>query len=90
MALLEFMEANQQHVVDLREELDKVRTALDRTDAVLGVADETLARAEEVVKTSRRWAPVALAVTGAVVAGVVVAIVLSRRRSAAYRADQEN
>ena len=80
MALLEFVEANQQHVVDLREELDRVRSALDRTDAVLGVADETLAKAEEVVRTSRRWGPVVLAVTGAVVAGVVVAVVLSRRR----------
>lgn len=82
MALLEFVEANQQHVVDLREELDRVRSALDRTDAVLGVADETLARAEEVVKTSRRWGPIALAVTGAVVAGVVVAVVLNKRRQA--------
>lgn len=80
MAILEFVEANQQHVVDLREELDRVRSALDRTDAVLGVADETLAKAEEVVRTSRRWGPIALAVTGAVVAGVVVAVVLGRRR----------
>lgn len=87
MALLEFVEANQQHVVDLREELDRVRSALDRTDAVLGVADETLAKAEEVVRTSRRWGPVVLAVTGAVVAGVVVAVVLSRRRQRTNSAD---
>ena len=85
MALLEFVETNQQHVVDLREELDRVRTALDRTDAVLGVADQTLHRAEEVVKSGRRWGPIALAVTAAVVAGVVVAVVLRNRRQAAGR-----
>ncbi len=50
MSLLDVVESNQGHVTDLRENLGRVRSALDRTDAVLEVADETLERAEVAIK----------------------------------------
>ncbi|PHX61469.1 MAG: hypothetical protein CK552_00375 [Actinobacteria bacterium] len=83
MALLEVVESGQEHVVDLRHELDKVRDALDRTDAVLAIADETLTRAEEAIVQSRRWAPVLVGVVGLVAVGVAAAIISRRRRQAA-------
>ncbi|GDX32310.1 hypothetical protein LBMAG15_12440 [Actinomycetes bacterium] len=83
MALLEVVESSQEHVVDLRHELDIVRGALDRTDAVLAIADETLTRAEDVIVQTRRWAPVLLGVLGLVAAGAAAAIVIHRRRKAA-------
>ena len=42
MALLEAVETGQERVSDLRGELGRVRDALDRTDAVLAVADDSL------------------------------------------------
>ena len=65
MALLEAVENGQENIVALRSELTKVRETLDRTDSILGVADDTLARAETAIVQSRRWAPVALAALGA-------------------------
>ena len=82
MALLEVVETSQEHVVELRHELDKVRDALDRTDAVLAIADETLMRAEGAIIQSRRWAPVVLGVVGLLAVGVTVAIVIRRRSDA--------
>ena len=79
MALLEAVENGQENIVALRSELTKVRETLDRTDSILGVADDTLARAETAIVQSRRWAPVALAALGAVVIGVAVVVVLKRR-----------
>ena len=79
MVLLEVVETSQEHVVELRHELDKVRDALDRTDAVLAIADETLMRAEGAIIQSRRWAPVVLGVVGLLAVGVTVAIVIRRR-----------
>ena len=79
MALLEVVENGQENVVALRRELSKVREALDRTDSILGVDDDTLARAESAIVHSRRWAPLVLAAMGAVVVGVGVVIVLKRR-----------
>lgn len=82
MALLDVVGTGQEHVTDLREELDKVRDALDRTDAVLGVADDALLKAESAIATSRRWGPTLAVVVGvAVLAGVAV-VVWRRRRSA--------
>lgn len=78
MALLEVVETGHAHVLDLRGELDRVREALDRTDAVLGVADDALQRAESGIVTSRRVAPyVAIGIAG--VAVVVVALAVWRR-----------
>ena len=57
MAILEAVETGHGHVTDLRHELDKVRDALDRTDAVLGVTDEALVKAESAIVTTRHWAP---------------------------------
>ncbi|MSO27934.1 MAG: hypothetical protein EXQ60_07755 [Candidatus Nanopelagicales bacterium] len=83
MALLEVVESGQEHVVDLRHELDKVRVALDRTDAVLAIADETLTRAEEAIVQTRRWAPVLVGGVGLVAVGVAAAIIIRRRQQAA-------
>jgi hypothetical protein len=87
MSLLDVVESNQEHVTDLREELGRVRAALDRTDAVLGVADETLERAEVAIKSSRTWGPIVLAVLGAAVIGAGVVIVMRKRRHSADEAD---
>lgn len=88
MTLLEAVETGQERVGDLRQELDRARTALDRTDAVLAVADDTLGRAEVAITTSRRWGPVlAIAVGVAVVA--VVAVVVLRRRQATSGFDED-
>ncbi len=80
MALLEVVESSQEHLVDLRGELGKVRGALDRTDAVLAIADDTLSRAEDVIVQSRRWAPVVLGVIALVAVGAGAAVVIRRRR----------
>jgi ABC-type uncharacterized transport system substrate-binding protein len=80
MALLEVVESSQEHLVDLRGELGKVRGALDRTDAVLAIADDTLSRAEDVIVQSRRWAPVVLGVIALVAVGAAAAVVIRRRR----------
>ena len=87
MALLEVVENGQEHVVDLRHELGKVRDALDRTDAVLAIADETLTRAEGAIVQSRRLAPVALVVFGVVAIGVVAMVIIRRRAQVAAEAD---
>jgi hypothetical protein len=87
MSLSDVVESNQEHVTDLREELGRVRAALDRTDAVLGVADETLERAEVAIKSSRTWGPIVLAVLGAAVIGAGVVIVMRKRRHSADEAD---
>lgn len=80
MALLEVVESSQGHVTDARRELDRVREALDRTDAVLGVADDALERAETAIVSTRRWAPTVGIVVGVVALGIAVAIIVRRRR----------
>ena len=87
MSLLDVVESNQGHVADLREELGRFRAVLDRTDAVLGVADETLERAESAIKTSRTWAPIVLGVLGAAVIGAGVVIVMRKRSHASEDSD---
>ena len=82
MVLLEVVETSQEHVVELRHELDKVRDALDRTDAVLAIADETLMRAEVAIIQSRRLAPVVLGVVVLLAVGVTAVIVIKRRSDA--------
>jgi hypothetical protein len=80
MAILEVVESGHGHVTDLRHELGRVREALDRTDAVLGVTDDALVRAEHAIETSRRVAPVVLAVVGVAVVGVAAVLVWRSRR----------
>ena len=58
----------------------KVRHVLDNTDAVLGMADETLQAAEEALEEARRAMPVIIAVA-VVTTAAVVGIYLWRRRS---------
>lgn len=79
MAILEAVESGHAHVTDLRHELDRVRDVLDRTDAVLGVTDETLVRAEQAIATSRRVGPY-VAVGVAMIAAAVVGYAVWRRR----------
>lgn len=86
MALLEAVETGQMRVTDLRGELDRVRDALDRTDAVLGVADEALVKAEAAINNGRRWAPVLGITVGVALVGVAVIIVWRRRRRGAAEA----
>ena len=80
MALLEVVESSQGRVNDLRQELEKARVALDRTDAVLASADEGLVKAESAIVTTKKWTPVGAAVLGGLVVIGVVAIVVIRRR----------
>lgn len=83
MAILEAVESGHGHVTDLRHELDRVREALDRTDAVLGVTDDALEKAEAAIVTGRRLSPyVAVRVGVAVVAVVAIVVWRRRRRSA--------
>lgn len=79
MALLEAVENGQVRVTELRGEVDRARDALDRTDALLAVADDSLARAEVAIVTGRRWAPVVV-VLGVVVVGAAAFVVLRRMR----------
>jgi hypothetical protein len=80
MALLEAVESSQVRVHDLRHELDRARDALDRTDAVLAVADDTLGKAEVAIVQGRRWAPMLAVAAGVVVVGVVAFAIMKRRR----------
>ena len=83
MAILEVVESGHGHVTDLRYELDRVRDALDKTDAVLGVTDEALVRAESAIVNGRRWAPwVAVGIGVTVVAVVALVVWRKRQRSA--------
>jgi hypothetical protein len=46
MAVMERVDAGNSHIPALRMDLERVRSVLDRTDAVLGVADDAIARAQ--------------------------------------------
>jgi hypothetical protein len=83
MAILEAVETGHGHVTDLRHELDKVRDALDRTDAVLGVTDDAFVRAESAIVGTRHWAPYVALGIGLVTVAVVGVVVWRRRRSSA-------
>lgn len=80
MAILEVVESGHEHVLDLRHELGRVREALDRTDAVLGVTDDALERAEHAIETSRRMGPYVLAAVGIAAVAVGAAIIWRSRR----------
>jgi hypothetical protein len=81
VAILDVVETGHARVSDLRSDLDRVREALDRTDAVLSVTDEALEKAGTAIATGRRWAPTVLIAASAVTAlGVVAIVVLVRRR----------
>jgi hypothetical protein len=79
MALLEVVEAGHSRGSDLQFEIDRVREALDRTDAVLGAPDDAFGKAESAIVTGRRWAPY-LAVAVGVTFVAVAAFVMLRRR----------
>ena len=79
MALMEVIADGQVRVETLREELGKVRHALDNTDAVLGVADNSLEIAEEVIEEARKVLPVLIAVTIAITATAATIYLLRKR-----------
>ena len=79
MALMEAIADGQVRVETLREELSKVRHALDNTDAVLGVADNSLEIAEEVIEEARRLMPVIVAVSVAITATAATVYLLRKR-----------
>jgi hypothetical protein len=83
MALLEVVQTGEEQVSDLREELDRFRRALDRTDAVLNFADESLEKAEVVIASSRRWVPIVIGVVGVAAVGATVYLVMRKRRRSA-------
>jgi hypothetical protein len=78
MAILEAVETGHGHVSDLRHELDRVRDALDRTDAVLGVTDDAFVKAESAIVATRRVAPIV--VIGIGIAAITIAAVIVWRR----------
>lgn len=78
MSVIDALSEGQVRVEEFRDELGKVRHVLDNTDAVLGMADETLHAAEEALEEARRAMPVIIAV---VTTAAVVGIYLWRRRS---------
>lgn len=80
MAILEVVETGHGHVTDLRHELVKVRDALDRTDAVLGVTDDALVKAESAIVSTRHWVPYIALGIGIVTVAVVGAVVWRKRR----------
>jgi len=80
MALLEVVEAGHGRVSELQHEMERVREALDRTDAVLGVTDEAFGKAESAIVTGRHWAPYAAVAIGVAVVAVAALVVWRRRR----------
>lgn len=90
MALLEAVQSGEEGLGDLRTELTRVRRALDRTDAVLEFADDTLGRAETVIANSRRWVPVVIGVAAAVAVGATVLIVMRRRARQGQSQDEDD
>ncbi len=81
MAVLETIADSHHRVEDLRDQLDKVRHALDNTDALLGVADNGLEIAEDVMEEARRAVPVIIAATALITAGAVGIYVYKRRHN---------
>ena len=80
MALLEAVQTGEEGLEDLRSELSRVRRALDRTDAVLEFADDTLEKAESVIVNSRRWVPIVVGVASVAAIGATVFLVMRKRR----------
>jgi len=83
MALLEVVQSSEEELGDLRSELSRVRRALDKTDAVLEFADDTLEKAEAVIVNSRKWAPIVVGVAGVVgvaAIGATVFLIIRKRR----------
>ena len=80
MSVIDALSEGQVRLEEFRDELGRGRHGLDNTDAVLGMADETLHAAEEALEEARRAMPVIIAVA-VVTTAAVVGIYLWRRRS---------
>jgi len=90
MALLEAVQAGEEGLGDLRTELTRVRRALDRTDAVLEFADDTLGKAETVIASSRRWVPVVIGVVAVAAVGATAFWVMRKRKQASIDQRQDD
>lgn len=84
MAVMEALSEGQAKVEDFREELGKVRHALDNTDAVLGIADEGLQIAEEAIEEARKAMPVIITVS-VVVTAAAVGVYFWRKRKKTHQ-----
>ncbi len=86
MAVIEALEEGQTRVEEFREELGKVRHALDNTDTALAIAEEGLQIAEDAIEEARRALPVIITVTAVVTAAAVGVYVWRRRKKAQQNA----
>lgn len=91
MAVLEMIEDRAARISELRQDLDRVRDVLDRTDAVLAVSDQALERIDEVVRsgTARRVALSMLVIAGVVAVGVPIVIAARRRSQTAHEGAEQ-
>lgn len=87
MAVIEALEDGQAHVEGFREELGKVRHALDNTDTALAIAEEGLHVAEDAIQEARRAMPVIITVTVVVTAAAIGVYAWRRRKK---NQDQQN
>lgn len=86
MSVSERIESSHEQVSEAIDQVARVRQALDQAEVivegvedVLEFTDDVLVKAADVTRTSRTWLPIVI--TGAAVtAGIVVAVVVWRRR----------
>lgn len=79
MAVVDRLAEGEEQIQVLRDDLAKLRAAIDRTDSVLASVDETLRYGGEILEQSKRRMPVIITV-GVVGVAAVTAIVIWRRR----------
>lgn len=81
MAVMEAIADSHHRVDELRTDLGKVRRALDNTDAVLGIADDGLEVAEDVIEEAKRAMPIMVAATALITLAAVGVFVYRRRQN---------
>jgi hypothetical protein len=82
MAVVDKLAEGEDQIRELRDDLAKLRSAIDRTDAVLAGVDETLRYGGEILEKSRRRMPLFVVVGVVGVVGVAAVLVVRRRRRA--------
>lgn len=80
MALTDELARSALEVDRVRGHVEVLREALDRTDAILGSAEEGIERLEDAVVTTKRWAPRVAIVVAAVAVAAVAFVVIRRSR----------
>ena len=84
MAVIEALEEGQSRVEEFREELGKVRHAIDNTDTALAIAAEGLHVAEEALEEARKALPVIITVTVVVTAAAVGVYFWRKRKNSQH------